>query len=99
MAERLRQQNAAWIEQGLPTITVRMGIHTGLMVAGSLGGKQRIEYAMIGDTVNMASRLESFDKDAYNVINHVCRILIIVIPNNSRNGVRISLMPAIHFTG
>ena len=35
------------------------------MVAGSLGGSDRLEYVVIGDTVNVASRLESFDKDTF----------------------------------
>lgn len=76
MGERLRQLNAGWVEQGLPTTAVRAGIHTGPMVAGSLGGSQRMEYAVVGDTVNTASRLENFEKDAHQTANSICRILI-----------------------
>jgi adenylate cyclase len=76
MGDRLRQLNAGWVEQGLPTIAVRVGIHTGPMVAGSLGGEQRLEYAVVGDTVNTASRLESFEKTAHSTANGICRILI-----------------------
>jgi adenylate cyclase len=76
MGDRLRQLNAGWVEQGLPTIAVRVGIHTGPMVAGSVGGSQRLEYAVVGDTVNTASRLENFEKDAHQTVNGICRILI-----------------------
>ncbi|HRD51002.1 MAG: adenylate/guanylate cyclase domain-containing protein [Candidatus Competibacter sp.] len=76
MSEQLRRLNAKWAEQGLPTIAVRIGIYTGPLVAGSLGGSQRLEYAVIGDTVNIASRLESFDKEAHDPVNNRCRVLI-----------------------
>ena len=47
------------------------------MVAGSLGGSDRLEYVVIGDTVNVASRLESFDKDLFAPsLTTPCRILI-----------------------
>jgi class 3 adenylate cyclase len=76
MGEQLRQLNAGWVEQELPTIAIRAGIDTGPMVAGSLGSSQRLEYAVIGDTVNIASRLESFDKDTPDAGQDLCRILI-----------------------
>ena len=76
MGERLRQLNAGWVEQQSPTIAVRVGIYTGSLVAGSLGGSQRLEYAVVGDTVNTASRLESFDKDSHDPSNNICRVLI-----------------------
>jgi class 3 adenylate cyclase len=52
---------------------MRVGIFTGPIVAGSLGGKDRLEYAVIGDSVNIASRLESYEKDRQT---ETCRILI-----------------------
>jgi adenylate cyclase len=52
---------------------MRVGIFTGPVVVGSLGGKDRQEYGIIGDSVNIASRLESCEKDRQTSI---CRVLI-----------------------
>lgn len=43
--------------QGLPLIEFRLGLHCGEVIAGSLGGKDRLQYTAVGDTVNTASRL------------------------------------------
>jgi len=53
---------------------MRIGIYTGPAVAGALGGSQRMKYTTIGDTINIASRLESYDKDLGK--EALCRILI-----------------------
>jgi adenylate cyclase len=73
MATTLQALNARWKEQGLPAPSMRVGISTGTVVTGSLGGQQRLEYTTIGDNVNVAARLESYDK---SLDGGICRILI-----------------------
>ena len=78
MEQSLRQLNSRWREQQLPTIGMRIGIFTGPLVAGSLGSAQRMEYTVVGDTVNTAARLEGFEKDLFapGCLNSPCRIII-----------------------
>jgi adenylate cyclase len=78
MERTLKQLNSRWREQQLPTIGMRIGIFTGPLVAGSLGSVHRLEYTVIGDTVNIASRLEGFDKDLFTPdgTGSLCRIII-----------------------
>jgi len=78
MQQKIIQLNKDWQSKNMPTIGMRIGIYTGPLVAGSLGSAQRLEYTVIGDTVNTASRLESYDKGGFNpdVIKNPCRILI-----------------------
>jgi adenylate cyclase len=60
MRKALVPFNEHWEARGLPPIGIRVGIYTGALISGSLGSSDRMEYTVIGDTVNTASRLESF---------------------------------------
>jgi adenylate cyclase len=76
--ERLIALNRRLEERGLPLISMRIGILSGRVVGGSIGTAKRFEYNVHGDTVNTASRLESFDKESFDpdYFRAPCRILI-----------------------
>lgn len=73
MAATLESLNQKWQSQERPIARMRVGISTGTVVTGSLGGEQRLDYTTIGDSVNVAARLESYDK---SLDAGICRILI-----------------------
>jgi adenylate cyclase len=63
MRKALRELNQHREQQGLPAIRVGIGIHTGMVAAGMLGGHLQAEYTIIGDAVNVASRIEGLTKE------------------------------------
>lgn len=54
--------NKAWLEIGKPILPTRFGLHTGLVIVGNMGSSDRLNYTAIGDTVNLAARLETLNK-------------------------------------
>ena len=70
MLRELDRLNAAWKAQGRPAVEIGIGINSGEMIAGNIGSNTVMSYTVIGDAVNLGSRLESATKE------HHARILI-----------------------
>jgi adenylate cyclase len=64
MGESLKRLNKTWADQGQPEARIRIGIQTGPVTVGCIGPSNRLEYAVIGETVNIASRLETVRRDS-----------------------------------
>ena len=61
-SQRLQEINMEWIKQGKPALVTRFGLHQGEAVVGNVGSADRLNYTVIGDNVNLGSRLESINK-------------------------------------
>ncbi|UCD32664.1 MAG: CHASE2 domain-containing protein, partial [Desulfobacterales bacterium] len=62
MQKRLAQLRSKWEADNKPPLKMRIGLNTGPAVVGNMGSKNRMDYTMMGDTVNTAARLEGVNK-------------------------------------
>lgn len=76
MGRALDRLNRRWEAEGLPPVVIRVGIHTGPLVAGSLGGARHREYSLLGDTANTAARLEAYAKEVGELTSPWCQVIV-----------------------
>jgi adenylate cyclase len=62
MLAELRRLQTHWEAQGLPALDIGIGINTGPMIVGNMGSRDRFDYTVIGDAVNLGSRIEGLNK-------------------------------------
>jgi adenylate cyclase len=63
MVDRLAALQAEWRRRGWPPVDAGVGVNTGPMVVGNMGSRTRLAYTVLGDAVNVASRLEGLSKE------------------------------------
>ncbi len=75
MQKRLARLRTQWRAESRPELKMRIGISTGLAVVGNMGSEKRLDYTMMGDTVNTAARLEGVNKQygIYTLISETTR--------------------------
>lgn len=81
-AMHLRQDevNTAWAARGLEPFGLGIGLSTGEVAAALLGSEERIEYSLVGDTVNMAQRLQQWAEPGQTVISKGTRASLTAMP-------------------
>lgn len=62
MQMKLAELRGKWKEQGFPDVSIRVGVNTGEVFHGNIGSHKRLKYGVLGDSVNLASRLEELNK-------------------------------------
>lgn len=68
MQKVLKEFNLEQSARSQPVLQIGIGIASGPVVAGNVGGEGRIEYTVIGDTVNLAARLQDLTKELHHDI-------------------------------
>lgn len=63
ISQRMATLNAQWAAEGLAPLQIRIGIHCDSVMVGNIGSKHRMSYTVMGDAVNLTSRLEEINKE------------------------------------
>jgi class 3 adenylate cyclase len=89
MRQRLSAVNRKLIGQGYTPLRHGIGIHTGTVLAGNIGSPDRLSYAMVGETVNLASRIQELNKKFDSDI-----LISDATQTNLNNNVRLQKLPS-----
>jgi adenylate cyclase len=101
LQKRLGELNRKWQAENKPVLITRIGMHIGEVIVGNMGSTERMNYTALGDTVNLAARLEGVNKvyhtniiiseEIYNEIGKRCltRPLDVVTVKGKTKGVKI----------
>jgi len=92
MQRRMHHLNEDRISKSLPPLIMGIGINTGSVVAGNIGSIHRMEYTVIGDTVNVASRLEGASRSGDVLITEATYLKI-------KDAVRVTRLEPMMFKG
>lgn len=92
MQRQMQSLNEVRISQGLPPLIMGIGINTGAVVAGNIGSIHRMEYTVIGDTVNVASRLEGASRSGDVLITEATYLKV-------KDAVRVTRLEPMIFKG
>jgi adenylate cyclase len=101
MIDKLNELAPKWVEEGKPYVFARYGLNSGPMVVGNMGSDNRFNYTVLGDSVNLAARLEPANKEfdttamisefTYGRLNDefICRQLDMMIVKGKTKPVRV----------
>jgi adenylate cyclase len=83
MVSELGELNRKWLAEGKVQLDIGIGINSGEMIAGNIGSNSIMSYTVIGDNVNLGSRLESLNKDFHTriIISDATRTRLLSTPD------------------
>lgn len=76
LRDTLHRVNEQFIADALPSVAMRIGIHSGPVIAGSLGSRNRLKYTTVGEACVIAQRVESLESVEHDFEQSPCRILV-----------------------